>query len=65
MISLEEDRMNLVALAIDIVVAAVATYLLLTPRAWFCHHPPLPLHSASSRPGTVPRMAHGQRLRAW
>ncbi len=63
MISLEDDRTSLIAVAIGIVVAAVALYLLRTRKTRFGQH--LPLHPASPRPGTVPRMARGLRLRSW
>ena len=55
------NRTSLIAVAIGIVVAAVALYLLLTRRTWFGQHLPLPLHPASPRPGTVPRMTRGVR----
>jgi hypothetical protein len=47
--------------AIGVVLTAVALYLLLTHRTRFGQHLPLPLHPASPRPGTVPRMARGLR----
>jgi hypothetical protein len=55
----QDDRTNLVAAAIGVVLAAAALYLLVTRRTWFGQH--LPLHPASPRPGTVPRMARGMR----
>ena len=48
---------------IGIVAAAVALYLLRNRKTRFGLH--LPLHPSSPRPGTVPRMAHGLRLRSW
>ncbi len=60
MISLE-NRTDLIAVAIGVVLAAVTLSMLLTRRTWFGQHLPLPLHPASPRPGTVPRMARGLR----
>ena len=63
MVSLEDDRTSLIAVAIGIVAAAVALYLLRNRKTRFGLH--LPLHPSSPRPGTVPRRAHGLRLRSW
>jgi hypothetical protein len=58
-----EHRDDLVVVAVGVVLSAIALYLLLTRRTWFGQHLPLPLHPASPRPGTVPGMARGLRMR--
>ncbi len=60
MLSLE-NRTNLIAVALGVVIAAAALYLLLTRRTWLAQHAPHPLHPSSPVPGTVPRMARGLR----
>ncbi len=54
MISLDDDRTSLIAVAIGIVVATVTLYLLLTRRTWFGQHLPLPLHPVRPRFGHRP-----------
>ncbi len=60
MVSLEKQT-NPIAVAIGVVLAAIALYLVLTRRTWFGQHLPVLPHPSCPRPDTVPRMARGLR----